>query len=296
MKETTVAAIVLTKNEERDLPACLKSLKGLATEVYVIDSGSTDRTTVIAEEHGAQVLLHPFTSHAAQLNWALDNIPSAADWMLRIDADERISELQRKDLQAALQAVPDDIMGFEIARRIRFLGRELRYGDTYPVWLLRIWRRGEGRCEDTWMDEHIVLRRGRVGRVQGDLIHDIPKNLTEWIAKHNWYASRECQDITGLRTVALLDGQAGKRRRIKQSVYLRCPLFCRVLLYWFYRYFIKLGFLDGTQGLIYHFLQGLWYRFLVDAKLFEGARSPVQIQGHPVVTHSGETSCEGRQS
>ena len=269
-----LAAIILTMNEERDLPACLESLEGLATEIYVIDSGSTDRTAAIAEEHGARVLSHPFTNHATQFNWALDNVPAGAEWVLRIDADERIGDRQREELRAALREASEDVTGFEVARRIRFLGRELRYGDTYPIWLTRVWRRGEGRCEDTWMDEHIVLRRGTVRRVQGDLIHDIPKDLTEWTAKHNWYASRECQDITGREAAAALEGQAGTRQRLKQKVYLRLPLFYRAFFYWGYRYFLKLGFLDGRQGLVYHFLQGFWYRFLVDAKLYEaGAQS-----------------------
>jgi glycosyltransferase involved in cell wall biosynthesis len=269
MRPITLAAIVLTKNEERDLPACLESLRGAATEIYVIDSGSTDRTTTIAEEYGAMVLSHPFTSHASQFNWALENIPSEAEWILRIDADERIGEQQRQALQAALREAPDEVTGFEVARRTRFLGRDLRYGDTYPVWLLRIWRRGQGWCEDTLMDEHIVVRQGKVQRLPGDLIHDIPKNLTEWTGKHNWYASRECLDITS-REAAALEGQAGTKRWLKQNLYLRLPLFYRAFFYWFYRYFLKLGFLDGTPGLIYHFLQGLWYRFLVDAKLYEG--------------------------
>jgi len=270
MKQTTLAAIVLTKDEERDLPACLESLEGLATERYVIDSGSTDRTVAIAEEYGARVLLHTFVSHAAQFNWALENVPSEAEWVLRIDADERIGRRQREELRAALREAPEDVTGFEIVRRIRFLGRELRYGDTYPIWLLRVWRRGEGRCEDTWMDEHIVLRRGKVRRVKGDLIHDLPKDLTEWTAKHNWYASRECQDIKSREAAAALEGQAGTKRWLKQNVYLRFPLFYRAFFYWFYRYFLKRGFLDGRQGLVYHFLQGFWYRFLVDAKLYEG--------------------------
>lgn len=286
MKESTVAAIVLTKNEERDLPECIESLQGLATEIYVIDSGSTDRTAAIAAERGARVLSHPFTNYSAQFNWALENIPSSAQWILRIDADERIGPRQRNELRAALRESPEDVAGIEVSRRIRFLGRELRYGDTYPIWLLRVWRRGQGRCEDTWMDEHIMLRAGKVRRVQGDLIHDIPKDLTEWTLKHNWYASRECQDIRSREAAASLEGQAGMKRWLKKNVYLRFPLFYRAFLYWFYRYFLKFGFLDGTQGLIYHFLQGFWYRFLVDAKLYE--RSQIE--------NGEEASAIGRQS
>lgn len=265
----TLAAIVLTKNEERDLPACLESLRDLTTEIYVVDSGSTDRTVAIAQEYGAQVLFHDFTSHASQLNWAMDNIPSKSEWVLRIDADERISHRQCQEIRKSLHGAGADVTGFELARRIRFLGRDLRYGSTYPIWLLRIWRSGYGRCEDLWMDEHIVVRCGQVERVGGDLIHVIPKDLSEWTAKHNWYATRECADLSGGETEADLTGQSQRTRWLKNNVYLHLPLFYRAFLYWFYRYVIRLGFLDGRPGLIYHFLQGFWYRFLIDAKLYE---------------------------
>jgi len=106
--------------------------------------------------------------------------------------------------------------------------------------------------------------------VQGDLIHEIPKSLSEWTRKHDWYADRECRDILAHSVNATrLHGQARLKRILKQQVYLRLPLFYRAFFYWFYRYFLRLGFLDGKEGLIYHFLQAFWYRFLVDAKLYE---------------------------
>lgn len=273
MSASTLAAIILTKNEERDLPACLRSLEGVTTEVYVVDSGSTDNTVDIARRFGARVLCNPFTNYSSQFNWALDNCGSQADWVLRIDADERLSDGLRTALDGTLQSAGADISGICVPLRIRFLGRELRFGATYPIWLLRVFRRGNGRCESTWMDEHVALRTGDMVRVQGDLIHDIPKDLTSWTAKHNWYASRECQDVTAQQAALTLQGQARRKRWLKQNVYLQLPLFYRALAYWFYRYFIRLGFLDGTEGLVYHFLQGFWYRFLVDAKLYEGSRT-----------------------
>lgn len=273
MNPPSLAAVILTKNEERDLPACLESLRGIASEVYVVDSGSTDRTVEIAEELGAKVLRHEFVNHAAQFNWALDHIETSASWVLRIDADERLSEDLRAELRRRLPLFGPEVAGLLVPCRVRFLGRSLRWGGTYPVWLLRVWRRGRGRFEETWMDEHVVLDGGKVGRLRGDLIHDIPKSLSEWTRKHDWYAELECRDIlcaTG--KAARLHAQAGRKRLLKEKVYLRLPLFCRAFLYWFYRYFVRLGFLDGREGLIYHFLQAFWYRFLVDAKLYESQR------------------------
>jgi len=281
MSNQRIAAIVLAKNEENDLPRCLGSLQGLASEVFVIDSGSTDRTVEIATSHGAQVLSHAFFNHASQFNWALLNIPSRAEWILRIDADEQVSRELADSIRSLLSTVGAEVTGILVSRRTVFLGRRIRHGDTYPVWLLRFLRRGAGRCEETWMDEHIVLDRGAIVKAHGDLIHEIPKSLSEWIRKHDWYADRECKDILGVSSrPATLPGQPGARRALKQGFYLRLPPFARAFLYWFYRYFLKAGFLDGTEGLIYHFLQAFWYRFLVDAKLHElkralPAKSPV---------------------
>jgi len=271
MNVPSVAAIILTKNEELCLPACLESLAGVASEVFVIDSLSTDRTVEIAQRYGARVLVHPFVNQAKQFNWALDNIQSGAEWILRIDADERFHAELTQELIQLIPDLPLEVTGIVVPLRIRFLGREIRFGDMYPVWLLRLWRSGAGRCEDRWMDEYIELSEGRAIRVRGDLLHDIPKNLTEWTVKHNWYATRECADILSISKGLPGEEDKGFRRRLKQSVYLRLPLFYRAFAYWFYRYVIKLGFLDGKEGLIYHFLHGFWYRFLVDAKLYEAS-------------------------
>jgi len=262
---STLAAVILTKNEELRLPACLESLAGIASEVFVIDSLSTDRTVEIARQHGARVLAHPFVNQANQFNWALANIDTNADWILRIDADERLSQELRRELTERLPGLRPEVAGLVLPLRINFLGRTMRHGDSYPVWLLRLWRRGLGSYGDVWMDERIVLSQGEVSKLSGDLIHEIPNSLSEWIQKHDGYAARECKDL-------IADG-AGPHpkltRKPNKLFYLRLPLFYRAFFYWFYRYFLRLGFLDGKEGMIYHFLQGFWYRFLVDAKLYE---------------------------
>lgn len=272
MNVLRIAAIVLTKNEEAHLPACLESLRGVTSEILVVDSGSTDRTVAIAQRHGARVLSHSFLNHAAQFNWAIPNVDTHAEWILRIDADERLSEELRRDIARRLPTLGNEVTGLLVSRRVHFLGRCIRHGDTYPVWLLRLWRKGSGRVEDTWMDEHVVLSEGQVLELRGDLIHQIPISLSEWTRKHDWYAMRECKDILIAAREGdahLARGQARLKRILKTRLYLRLPLFHRAFLYWFYRYFLRLGFLDGQEGLIYHFLQAFWYRFLVDAKLYE---------------------------
>jgi glycosyltransferase involved in cell wall biosynthesis len=225
-------------------------------------------------------------NYAGQLNWALKNINTSADWIIRIDADERLSEMLRTQLITAVNRLPADVTGLEAPLRIRFLGRNLRFGHTYPIWLLRVWRNGCARCEDRQMDEHMVLTHGETRRLRGDLLHEIPKSLTDWTAKHNWYATRDCADISSSEPAEPPQGAAGTRRRLKQSVYLRLPLFHRAFAFWAYRYIFRLGFLDGKAGLIYHFLQGFWYRFLVDAKLYESqATMKADPSGAPIIAH-----------
>ncbi len=269
MSNTKLAAIILTKDEERDLPGCLTSLRGLADEVYVVDSGSTDATQTIAEAAGAIVLRHPFENYARQMNWAINNVSTNAEWLMRIDADERTSKEMAGNLRQLIESPPENLAGVLVARRTVFLGKHLRFGGTFPVWLLRVWPRGKGRCEDRWMDEHMVVEDGPVARARGELLHVIPKNLAEWSRKHVWDAEREHLDTVGAAPQVTLRGRAGLVRKAKVHVYYRLPLMVRVLGFWMYRYILQLGFLDGKLGFLYHFLQCGWYRMLVDGLIIE---------------------------
>jgi hypothetical protein len=153
-----------------------------------------------------------------------------------------------------------------------FLGRWIKHGGMYPLWHMRMWRTGKARCEDRWMDEHMELDGGQVRKLEFDFVDDNQKDLTFWIEKHNHYASRELLDLLAARPQGsheTLEGQAARKRWAKESLYRRAPLLVRAAIYWFYRYFIRGGFLDGKQGAIFHFLQAFWYRFLVDSKIIE---------------------------
>ena len=231
-----LAAIILTRDEERDLPGCLESLNGVADEVYVVDSGSGDGTVGIAKRMGAVVLRHPFENYARQFNWAIDNIGTSAEWVMRIDADERVDEEQWRSLRALMESAGEDVTGIDLARRTVFLEKRLRFGGTFPVWVLRVWRRGRGRCEDRWMDEHMVVvppspgyggQGGRVVKARGELIHVIPKSLAEWSRKHVWYAERECLDAMREAGDGRVAGQAGLKRAAKTKVYYRMPALVR---------------------------------------------------------------------
>jgi glycosyltransferase involved in cell wall biosynthesis len=271
-----ISVIILTKNEEANLPNCLASLQKLDAEIFIVDSGSTDQTVALAQKAGCQVFEHPWENYEKQLNWALQNLPIKTLWIMRLDADERLTPELTEELKLVIHQTPDDITGYQVKRRVFFMGRWIRHGGYYPTWLLRIWRTGLGTCEQRWMDEHIVLSQGKIANLQHDIIDENKKGLSFWVDKHNHYADREVRDLLDIALKqddpVIRKGyltQASQRRWIKKNLYGRSPLFLRAFLYFLMRYTIGLGFLDGMEGLIFHFLQGFWYRFLVDAKTYE---------------------------
>lgn len=283
-----LSVLILTFNEQVNLTAALESLEPLNADAFIVDSGSTDLTREIAGAWGCHVVEHPFVNHAEQLNWAIGSLPIRTPWVMRLDADERLTPELVQELAQTLQTLPDDVSGLEIKRRVYFWGRWIRHGGYYPVWLLRVWRAGRCRCEQRSMDEHMIVTSGRVVRLEHDFIDENHKGLAFWIEKHNSYADREVKDVLAIAAGESYErpaGHAGRRRQAKENVYARMPLFWRAFFYWFYRYFILLGILDGRPGFVFHFLQAWWYRTLVDAKLYELERnsqsSPVPAAANP---------------
>jgi glycosyltransferase involved in cell wall biosynthesis len=277
MAKLPITLIVLTKDEELNLEYCLKSAADHVAQIVVVDSKSSDGTIAIAERYGADIHDHPFKNQAEQFNWALDNVEIMGEWVLRLDADEVMSEELWKEIEAALSAASADVAGFYLKRRVYFMGRWIKHGGYYPTWLLRLFRKGKARSEERAMDEHIILSEGRALQLQNDFKDENHKKLKWWLAKHRNYAKREAQAMFGEKHSTShpspRGGQPERKRWLKNNLYLRLPMFIRPLLYFMYRYFLRLGFLDGAKGLVFHFLQGLWYRFLVDVEYFTLLRS-----------------------
>lgn len=274
-----LAVVILTFNEERHLGRALDAVRPVAREIFVVDSFSTDGTLEIARERGATVLQNPFVNQAKQFQWALDNAPITSGWVMRLDADEVIEPDLAAEISARLPALPADVRGVVLKRKHIFMNRWIRHGGRYPLLLLRIWRRGAARVEDRWMDEHIVLDGGRTATFEGGFADHNLHDLTFFTDKHNKYATREAIEVVtarhGLarRDAALMatDGmaQAGRKRALKDGFYNRLPFGLGPIAYFLYRYVVQRGFLDGKAGLVYHGLQGFWYRFLVEAKVHE---------------------------
>lgn len=258
-----ITLIILTYNEEANLGRCLKSAGDLASEIIIVDSGSTDGTEKIAEEFGARFVFHEFKNQAEQFNWALGNTDPKGDWIMRLDADEYLTPELAEELKEKLSSAPEGVGGFLMKRRVYFLGSWIKHGGYYPSWFLRVLRRGQGKSELREMDEHLILTKGSEGRLDNDFADDNRNGLLRWMAKHRNYALREARSYWAEVSSGLTPGG----RSPKLAAYYRLPIFLRPLLYFFYRYFLQLGFLDGFGGLAFHFLQGFWYRWLIDKNI-----------------------------
>ncbi|MBI2278873.1 MAG: glycosyltransferase family 2 protein [Candidatus Brennerbacteria bacterium] len=255
-----IDTVILTKDEEVNLPHALESVKPLDAKVWVVDSGSTDNTEKITRLHGAEFVSHTdYQNQAQQFNWALDHLPLKGEWVLRLDADEWLTPELAKEIMQKITSIQSGVNGFYMKRRMYFMGRWICHGGYYPTWILRLFRRGKGRSEEREMDEHVVLSEGCAERLKNDFADENRKSLPEWLAKHRDYAVREAR--------AALRGHISDTRKLKKSFYYFLPPFVRPVLFFIYRYFFRLGFLDGIAGLKFHFLQGLWYRWLVDREI-----------------------------
>lgn len=269
-----VTVVVLTKNEELNLPDCLKSLEGFAKRVMVVDSGSTDKTVEIAKLMGADVFVHPFENYARQFNWALDNGNITTKWTFRLDADERLTPELCQELESMTQEHADDnVNGITMEAWLYFMGRKIKHG-CHNKRKLMLFKTGIGRIEDRKMDEHTVLSRGTSVYAQNRFIHYDFKNMTHWVNKMNWYATREMQDyyefMAGKESgIAESDAAISETRKMKFGFYYKFPMFIRCWLLFIYYYIFCLGFLDGKEGFVYHYMYHRWYRTLVDSKILE---------------------------
>lgn len=276
-----ITAIILTYNESLHLRRCIESLQGFASRIVVVDSYSSDETQQIAESLEADFYQNTWINHAHQFNWALNNINIQTKWVFRLDADEYIEDELKHEIAKTLPQADENVCGFFVRRKYVFLGQWIRHGAMYPVEVLRLFRFGTGQIEQRWMDEHIVLERGTSERLRGNIVDDNLHSISWWVEKHNKYATLEMLELLNLQYRFMSNdetmsrqtaGQAKLKRWIKTTVYARLPYFIRPILYFLYRYFFKLGFLDMTKGFAFHFMQGCWYRCLVDLKMLEAER------------------------
>jgi glycosyltransferase involved in cell wall biosynthesis len=277
-----ITAVILTFNEEIHLARCIESLLPLTQDIIVVDSLSTDRTIEIARKYGARVLERAWeNNHSIQFNWALTELDSnQTEWVLRIDADEVLTPELVSELKQVMPTLSHETVGIHFFRKICFQGKLIQHGGIGHNKVSRLFRYGHGKSEARWMDEHIKIE-GKCIDLSGCIIDDNLNSVSWWIAKHNNYASREAVDLLNLKyQFATLDSVSdaatksaiSKKRWIKENFYTKLPLGMRSLSYFLYRYLFLAGFLDGSVGSQFHFLQAFWYRYLVDIKFAEVER------------------------
>ena len=269
---TNIAVVILAKNEKLHIQRCLERLALLEPrQIFVVDCYSTDGSDKMATEKGATVVKHEWPGdHAKQFNWALDNLPIAASWVLRLDADEYLYSDAIEEVKDLLPkwdgevvtagGLLSDVKSLSIARARVFCGHKIRFGGTAHIPMVRVFKHGIGRCQDRAMDEHIVTSEGRDYRLKGEFADDNLNSMDWWREKHRGYAKREARD-------ALAFARGELRFKPTKEAYYRMPRYLRAFIYFFIRYFIKLGFLDGYAGWMWNFWQGLWYRCLVDREI-----------------------------
>lgn len=264
-------AIILTYNEEKNIAQCLESVSNVAEHTFVVDSGSTDRTLQIAEEFGAKVFAHPFESHAKQWNWALQNLPISTEWVLAIDADQFLTPELKDEILTLLDA--SEYSAFYLKRRQVFRGKWIKHGGYYPKYLLKLFRWKLANSNENDLVDHHFIVQGPAGKLRCDLV-EANKNedeLTIWIAKHQRYsalqAAEEISKSDQGSVHASFWGTPDERVLWMKQIWRALPLYIRPAIYFFYRYFLRLGFLDGVEGFVFHCYQAFWYRTLVDMNI-----------------------------
>lgn len=273
-----VSVIILTYNEEIHIRRCLENVNRFASNVFLVDCFSTDKTVEIAKSLGANVIQHAWPGNQAeQFNWALKNLVITTKWILRLDADEYLMPELIEELNRKLPALADGITGVIFNRRHIFMGKWMKRG-IYPVKLLRLFQTEKGVCEQRLMDEHIQLLEGRAVEFEHDFCDHNLNDLSWFCHKHVNYAIREAVDLLDIELDLTGAAETDENKhisaqalskRMKKHKYAKQPLFWRSFAYFCYRYFLKGACLDGKIGFIWTFLQGWWYRTLVDAKVFE---------------------------
>jgi glycosyltransferase involved in cell wall biosynthesis len=269
-----LTVIVLTFNEERNLRACLESVVGWAAQVFVVDSGSSDATVRIARDCRASVVCHSFESHARQWQWALASLPITTDWVLALDADQAVTPALRASIGDAVVTwdAPGSPAGAYVNRKQVFRGRWIRHGGYYPKYLLKLFRRSSVTIDERDLVDHHFAVSGPTVRLDGDLIEDNRNEgrIAVWVDKHNAYAVRQAREEVARWNggdqprAGRFFGSPDERTLWQKRLWNRFPLYVRPFGYFFYRYVVRLGFLDGKEGFIFHFMQAFWYRLLVD--------------------------------
>jgi len=272
-----ITALIITKNEEIHIERCINNIKKLVSDILIIDSFSNDNTIEIAKKLNIKFIQNKFINHAKQFNFGLSQLSQDTDWVLKIDADEILTSSLIAEIKNKLPKLDKNINGIYIKRHLVFQDTLIKYGRLSPVRLLRLFRFQKGKCDNRWVDEKIKVE-GKTVQFKEYIIDQNLKSLSEWIRKHDRYSSAEALNYLLIKYNSLFNDIEQSQLNFEtlsvvslksRNLYAKLPLIIRAFVIFSYRYFFCLGFLHGKAGLIYFFLQSLWYRILVDAKILE---------------------------
>jgi len=262
-----LTAIILTFNEEVHLERCLCNLQKLTNNILVVDSGSFDKTQEISKKFGAKFLKYPWPgSHSQQLRKVINEFEFSTDWQLRIDADEYLSDALIDEIKTEINKDNQCFDGFYLKRQNIFFGKKLRFGGMKATHIIRLWRTNKAKSDNNLMDEKIIIDNDSVGTLNNFFYDHNLKPFSDWCYKHIDYSYKEA-----LQSIVYSQKKSFSSK--EKYYYYKLPIFLRPIIFFIYRYIFRLGFLDGLQGFIWHFFQGLFYRFLVDVQIFSFLRN-----------------------
>ncbi len=278
----SLTALVATRNEEKNLERCLRSLEGLAAQIVVLDSDSSDATVEIAQRFGEVRNLAYDHSRIIPwiFQWALDNLELRGDWILILEADQAVTPELQSELRALLSRPEVTERGFFIRRRQIFRGTPIRFGGYGGKHLLKLFRRGFGQLDPEEQDTRVYID-GPVGRLHAPIEEWNRKEdeILFFLEKHLRYANAFAKEELQRRQRGVswkleprLFGNQDERTLWWKTRYYGSPLFLRPFVLFGYRYFLRLGFLDGWNGFLFHFLGAFWFRLVVDVRMRELAR------------------------
>lgn len=271
MVTSKLTVVILTLNESIHIARAIKNVKDVADHIVVLDSYSDDNTIEIADTLGAEILYRKFDNYKNQRQFAIDYCKDKTEWMLFLDADEYLTRELKNEISLAINE--DKYVGYYMAFRMIFMGKWIKYGGYYPTYILRLFKPRYAHVNRE-INEHVKVL-GLTTVLKNDFINESLLDISGWIDKHNKYATFEAESLYNYKKKLQkskglsLRSQSDRKLWVRENIWNHLPLLFKPFLYFIYRYFFRLGFLDGKAGFIYHFLQGLWFWFLVDVKFLE---------------------------